>query len=214
MASDTLQFCGQFKKGVDAWVTLFFISSNGIAWMSGVTYSDLFVAYIPPGSIYTQKVITASDFDNMENVPLGFPGGYGFYKVKFSAADLPIVGRYLIYGYTFQAFEFGGFFDVVENLNDDIAGLIAGLNNFDVTSEKVLLNDGTQGQIDAVETASGNLDDTISSRAPAGEYDAEMANLDASVSSRAVPGDITAAHAITDAKIDTIETNNITGVPE
>jgi len=155
-----------------------------------------------------QKILTINDWDAT------LAGGGRIYKVKFTALELDTLGNFIIVVYYTGALTYDGHLKIVNNLNDDIAGLIAGLNNFDVTSEKVLLNDGTQGQIDAVETASGNLDDTISSRAPAGEYDAEMANLDASVSSRAVPGDITAAHAITDAKIDTIETNNITGVPE
>ena len=159
--------------------------------MTGILYSDVIVKYIKEGGDWETKSMTIDDWD----VCNGANPGVGIYKIKFSATELNTVGKFIYWvdaGATSRIYY--GMEEIVENTNDDIAGLIAGLNNFDVTSEKVLLNDGTQGQIDAVETASGNLD--------------------ASVSSRAVPGDITAAHAITDAKIDTIETNNITGVPE
>jgi len=189
------------KKSVAVWLPVVLRLQTEIATDKGnellnIVFGDVAVWYIKEGGDWAELTMTSANWDDCS----GGAGGSGVYKVQFPAGAVDTVGKFIYWVNVDAGASAGlsrlyyGMEEVVENTNDDIAGLIAGLNNFDVTSEKVLLNDGTQGQIDDIETASGNLD--------------------ASVSSRAVPGDITAAHAITDAKIDTIETNNITGVPE
>ena len=189
------------KKSVAVWLPVVLRLQTEIATDTGnellsIVFGDVAVWYIKEGGDWAELTMTSANWDDCN----GGTGGSGIYKVQFPAGAVDTVGKFIYWVSVDAGASAGlsrvyyGMEEIVENTNDDIAGLIAGLNNFDVTSDKVLLNDTTQGQIDAVETASGNLD--------------------ASVSSRAVPGDITAAHAITDAKIDTIETNNITGVPE
>jgi len=88
------------------------------------------------------------------------PAAQGCYTFAVTATDcLPVVWNIQVRGQS----------------RDDLAPAATALSN-------IVWTDARAARLD-------NLDATVSSRAPAGEYDTQMARLDAPVSSRAAPGD-------------------------
>jgi len=140
------------KKSVAKWMPVKLVSSddfntdmNNIAWNN----AGLSVWYIKEGGDWIQKTLTANDWDICTDL---VANSGRIYKVLFSASELDTLGGFNYTVYLTGAVTYDGYFEIVNNTNDDIADLVNALNDFDPDTDKVLLNDVTQGQIDDIET--------------------------------------------------------------
>lgn len=153
------------KKSTETWVPIVLISSADFNTdISGLVYNSvgLVVKYIKEGGDWVTKSLSAGDWDICDA-----SAGVRIYKIKFSALELDTLGYFAFSVYATGAVTYDGLLEIKNNTVDDIASAISGLNDFDPASEKVLINDITQGQIDDIETAAVTTLPTAISGLPA-----------------------------------------------
>lgn len=123
--------------------------------LTGVAWGNVTVKYMKQGdtawSTFTLDVNKWTEIGN------------GHYLISFSNTVLNTNGKFIYIATTAGAVDYPGSVEIRDNTNDTLAttltaisAAIGNLNNFDPASDKVLLNDATQAEIDAIVGIVGN----------------------------------------------------------